>query len=141
MQADVVQFLVADLQQREMADPPLRDVAADAGFPARGLDARIAGVDARACGGLQRQHGLRGAGVEDGAQLRAVQFGGADGVRQGVLARFDGDFEEGLALRPIGHGFVTPDLVRGPLCGEGDGRSLLPSPAARWTPEQVRGDG
>ncbi len=36
---------------------------------------------------------------------------------------------------------VTPDLVRSPLCGEGDGERLLPSPVARWTPDQVRGDG
>ena len=35
---------------------------------------------------------------------------------------------------------VTPDLFRGPLCGEEKGLIRHRSLAARWTPEQVRGD-
>ncbi|ATI54989.1 hypothetical protein CP552_04530 [Sphingomonas melonis] len=37
--------------------------------------------------------------------------------------------------------FVTPDLFRGPLCGAGAAGGSKHPPAARWTPEQVRGDG
>jgi hypothetical protein len=36
---------------------------------------------------------------------------------------------------------VTPDSFRGPLRGEERGLSGDHSPSARWTPEQVRGDG
>ena len=35
---------------------------------------------------------------------------------------------------------VTPDSFRSPLCGEGAARASSRTPAARWTPEPVRGD-
>ena len=36
---------------------------------------------------------------------------------------------------------VTPDWFRGPLRGEENGLKRYDEPAARWTPEPVRGDG
>lgn len=35
---------------------------------------------------------------------------------------------------------VTPDLVRGPLRGEGEAGASCATLAARWTPNQVRSD-
>ncbi len=65
----IVQFLIADLQQLEPRGPTLDDMAAEATLPSRHLDARIAGMDARPGGGVQRQDGLRRPGVESRVQF------------------------------------------------------------------------
>jgi hypothetical protein len=47
----------------------------------------------------------------------------------------------GWGSDPVHPRSVTPDSFRGPLRGEENGLRRERAFAARWTPEQVRGDG
>ncbi len=89
--------------------------------------------------GADRRAGLAGAAPVHRAVF--TRLGAAERALEPALARYGMGWWRRCkgALGPFTS--VTPDLFRGPLCGEGTAGGLEHPPAARWTPEQVRGDG